>query len=190
MSGRNVDRKKHLFIFFYFFYWASFPVLFSVYMFLLLHVLLLYEIQKHEKNALANYWIVTLHEWFTLKLSSYSWNCLTWMKKARPRERGGGARDNYLKAANRQQVNYDAKVSKIQRSYSPGDTVGIRIDDVDHTNTGAWLLPCKVVEANTDRTEVTYTLYTAHGTVKHRQNRSNLHTLHRAWNSKTQTEQK
>ena len=59
------------------------------------------------------------------------------MKKARPRERGGGARDNYLKAANRQQVNYDAKVSKIQRSYSPGDTVGIRIDDVDHTNTGA-----------------------------------------------------
>ena len=45
------------------------------------------------------------------------------------------ATDNYLKAANKQQVNYDAK--RLTKEYCVGDTAGISIHEVDRTNTDA-----------------------------------------------------
>ena len=51
------------------------------------------------------------------------------------------ATDNYLKAANKQKVKYDAK--RLTKEYCVGDTVGISIHEVDRTNTDARLLPCK-----------------------------------------------
>ena len=59
------------------------------------------------------------------------------------------ATDNYLKAANKQQVNSDA--NRLTKEYCVGDTVGISIHEVDRTNTDARLLPCKVHSTKEDK---------------------------------------
>lgn len=58
---------------------------------------------------------------------------------------------NYLKAANKQQINFDAKVLHVATSYNEGDNVGISIHEVDRTNTGAKLLPCKILSRRNTR---------------------------------------
>ena len=54
------------------------------------------------------------------------------------------AMENYLT----QQVNYDAKRSK--KEYGVDDTVGVCIHEVDHINTEARVLPCKVLSIKVD----------------------------------------
>jgi hypothetical protein len=78
------------------------------------------------------------------------------------------ATDNYLKAANRQQVNFDAKAKNLVKTYSIGDTVGIRINEVDRTNTDPRVLPCKVMEVNQKGQDTIYKIYTAGGILKNR----------------------
>ena len=52
-------------------------------------------------------------------------------------------------------------------SYKPGDTVWIRIDEVDRTNTDPRLVPCKVLEVQTEgHTDTLYKVYTTGGGVK------------------------
>ncbi|CAH1264333.1 KRBA2 [Branchiostoma lanceolatum] len=76
------------------------------------------------------------------------------------------ATSNYLKAANRQQKNFDAKVKKLIKHYSLGDTVGIRINEVDRTNTDQRLIPCKVLEVSDKGQDITYRVYSAEGRLK------------------------
>jgi hypothetical protein len=80
------------------------------------------------------------------------------------------ATDKYLKSANRQQVNFDSKMAKKSISYNENDTVGIRIHEVDRTNTDPKLLPCKVqtVEKKTTEngSEIVYKLFTNKGKLK------------------------
>lgn len=76
------------------------------------------------------------------------------------------ATDNYLKAANRQQVNYDGKVHHLMKYYTPGDTVGIRINEVDRTNTDPRILPCKVLEVTNKGQDTVYTVYSSAGKLK------------------------
>ena len=60
------------------------------------------------------------------------------------------AADKYLKAANKQQVNFYAKLINTKSSRR-GHTVGLlRIDEVDRTNTNPRRLPCKMLEVQTE----------------------------------------
>ncbi|CAH1258983.1 KRBA2 [Branchiostoma lanceolatum] len=77
------------------------------------------------------------------------------------------ATSNYLKAANRQQINFDAKVKGLVKDYSLGDTVGVRISEVDRTNTDPRLVPCKVLEVRKEGLDTTYRVYSAGGKLRH-----------------------
>ena len=66
------------------------------------------------------------------------------------------ATDNYLKAANKQQIYYDAK--RLTKEYCVGDIVGISIHEVDRTNTDAQLLPCKVLSSKEENKATMYRL--------------------------------
>ena len=57
------------------------------------------------------------------------------------------ATSNYLKAANRQQKNFDALKAGHRTTFTEGDTVGISIHPVDRTNTDRKYMPCRVLEA-------------------------------------------
>ncbi|KAK7097700.1 hypothetical protein V1264_004638 [Littorina saxatilis] len=74
---------------------------------------------------------------------------------------------NYLKAANKQ-VNFDAKEAHLEKSFNVGDTVGIRIHEVDRTNTGARLLPCKILSVEQHGSETFYKVYTNGGLLKNK----------------------
>ena len=69
------------------------------------------------------------------------------------------AEENFLQAANRQQVNFDRKKGAMKEDYSVGDTVGIRIPKIDRTNISKKILPCKVIEKTNDK----FRLYTTSG---------------------------
>ena len=58
--------------------------------------------------------------------------------------------DNFFRAANRQQRNFDRQKGAMRDDYAPGDCVGVRIARVDRTNTGVKLLKCKVLEKNSN----------------------------------------
>ena len=72
------------------------------------------------------------------------------------------ARDNYLATAKRQNSKYQNQVSHLQKSFQKGDTVGIKINKVDRTNTSASVLPCKVLSVKPNVT-CPYKLYTPSG---------------------------
>ena len=54
------------------------------------------------------------------------------------------ARDQFLKTAQKQRHRHENNVQHIRKEFKEGDTVGIKIADVDRTNTDARILPCKV----------------------------------------------
>ena len=51
-----------------------------------------------------------------------------------------------MREAKRRRVRHESEPSFIRKTYSIGDTVGIRIHKVDRTNTDSNILPCKVLE--------------------------------------------
>ena len=71
---------------------------------------------------------------------------------------------NYLKAAKKQQVQFDS--NRITKVFNVGDTVGINVHEVDRTNTDARLLPCKVLSMKEKDETTFYRVYTAHGILK------------------------
>ena len=58
------------------------------------------------------------------------------------------AENNYLSAANRQQVNFDSRKNKTP--ILVGSTVAVKIDPIDRTNTSPSLLPCKVQQIDNE----------------------------------------
>jgi hypothetical protein len=53
---------------------------------------------------------------------------------------------NYMWGAKRRRVRHESGPSFIRKTYSIGDTVGMRIHKVDRTNTDSNILPLKVLE--------------------------------------------
>ena len=51
-----------------------------------------------------------------------------------------------MREAKRRRVRHESEASFIRKTYSIGDTVGIRIHKVDRTNTDSNILPCKFLE--------------------------------------------
>lgn len=68
--------------------------------------------------------------------------------------------DNFMKAANRQQINFDRQKGGMPANFEKGDTIGLRIPKIDRTPTCMKFLPCKILKVcNNNR----YTLYTPNG---------------------------
>ena len=53
---------------------------------------------------------------------------------------------NYIREAKRRRIRHESTPSFVQKHYSIGDTVGIKIHKVDRTNTDSKILPCKVLD--------------------------------------------
>ena len=67
----------------------------------------------------------------------------------------------------RRRVRHESEPSFIRKTYSIGDTVGIRIHKLDRANTDSNILPCKVLEINkvTDSKSV-YKIFSKDGILK------------------------
>ena len=83
------------------------------------------------------------------------------------------ATDHYLQTARRSQAAYTHQSAELHKDYNIGDTVGIRIHQVDRTNTDAKLLPCKVYGKDPTKS-AQYELYCATGILKTRYQSSDL----------------
>jgi hypothetical protein len=72
-----------------------------------------------------------------------------------------------MREAKRRRVRHESEPSFIRKTYSIGDTVGIRIHKVDRTNTDSNILPCKVLEIKkvTDSKSV-YKIFSKDGILK------------------------
>lgn len=57
------------------------------------------------------------------------------------------AEECYLHNAHSQLTKYNTKSSKRQRVYQLNDIVGLKVSDVDRTNTSSTILPCKIVDS-------------------------------------------
>ncbi|CAF1545405.1 unnamed protein product, partial [Rotaria sordida] len=60
----------------------------------------------------------------------------------------------YLNNAHSQLTKYISKSSKRQRTYHVGDIIGLKVSDVDRTNTSSTILPCKIVDSKDQDGEV------------------------------------
>ena len=56
--------------------------------------------------------------------------------------------EQFLKSANRQQVQYDRKKRAMTSYYLPGDTVGVRVPKVERTNMSQKIMPCQILECD------------------------------------------
>ena len=83
------------------------------------------------------------------------------------------ATDHYVQTARRSQAQYTHQSAKLHKDYNIGDTVGIKIHQVDRINTDAKLLPCKVYGKDPNES-AQYQLYCATGILKTRYQSSDL----------------
>ncbi|CAF1924784.1 unnamed protein product [Rotaria magnacalcarata] len=58
--------------------------------------------------------------------------------------------------------------TKQQRTYVIGDIVGLKVPDVYRTNTSSTILPCKIIEKNSQNNETLYVVATQNGIIKER----------------------
>jgi hypothetical protein len=72
----------------------------------------------------------------------------------------------YLNNAQSQLTKYINRSAKRQRTYIIGDIIGLKVCDVDRTNTSSTILPCKVVNTHDQDGEVLYTVATKNGIIK------------------------
>ncbi|CAF1544076.1 unnamed protein product [Rotaria sordida] len=72
----------------------------------------------------------------------------------------------YLNNAHSQLTKYISKSSKRQRTYHVGDIIGLKVSDVDRTNTSSTILPCKIVDSKDQDGEVFYNVATMNGIIK------------------------
>ena len=84
------------------------------------------------------------------------------------------AAESYLKNAESQLIKYATRSAKRQRTYTVGDIVGLKISQVDRTNTSPTILPCKIIEKSFDNRDILYTVTTQNGVVKERFNSMTL----------------
>ena len=69
---------------------------------------------------------------------------------------------SYLSSARRPATRHQNQCKKTQKVFQVGDTVGIKIHNVDRTNTDSRILPCKVLKVR-EESPVPYQLYTNSG---------------------------
>ncbi|KAK7091747.1 hypothetical protein V1264_009390 [Littorina saxatilis] len=82
------------------------------------------------------------------------------------RDKRLAARRNFLTAARRQESRYQKKLNDVTKSFSEGNTVGVKIHSADRTNTDVRLLTCKVLESKTVGGCEMYKVYCPAGIVK------------------------
>ncbi|CAF2943804.1 unnamed protein product [Rotaria sp. Silwood2] len=76
------------------------------------------------------------------------------------------AEECYLNNAHSQLTKYNTKSSKRQRVYQLGDIVGLKVSDVDRTNTSSTILPCKIVDLKDYDGEILYNVATINGIIE------------------------
>ncbi|CAF5046794.1 unnamed protein product [Rotaria sp. Silwood1] len=76
------------------------------------------------------------------------------------------AEECYLSNAHSQLTKYRTKSSKRQRIYQLGDIVGLKLSDVDRTNTSSTILPCKIVDLKDHDGEILYNVATINGIIE------------------------
>ena len=84
------------------------------------------------------------------------------------------AAESYLKNTESQLIKYATRSAKRQRTYTVGDIVGLKISQVDRTNTSPTILPCKIIEKSFDNRDILYTVTTQNGVIKERFNSMTL----------------
>ncbi|CAF1377457.1 unnamed protein product, partial [Didymodactylos carnosus] len=72
---------------------------------------------------------------------------------------------SYLSNAQSQLLKYITNSAKRPRTYVIGDIIGLKISDVDRTNSSSTVLPCKVVRCNTENGKTLYTVATQTGII-------------------------
>jgi len=73
---------------------------------------------------------------------------------------------SYLNNANAQLTKYINKPCKRQRIYVVGDIVGLKVSDVDRTNTSSTILPCKIIDFKDQDAELLYNVATMNGIIQ------------------------
>lgn len=73
------------------------------------------------------------------------------------------AEEAYLNNARSETNKYIGRSSKRQRTYVVGDIVGLKVPDVDRTNTSSTLLPCKIIDCKVQGEETFYNVATCNG---------------------------
>ncbi|CAF1416749.1 unnamed protein product, partial [Rotaria sordida] len=76
------------------------------------------------------------------------------------------AEQSYLKNAQSQLIMYKTRSAKRQRTYVIGDIVGLKVSEVDRTNTSSTILPCKIIDKYSQNGEFMYTVATQNGIIK------------------------
>ncbi|CAF3830042.1 unnamed protein product [Rotaria sp. Silwood1] len=76
------------------------------------------------------------------------------------------AQEAYLNNAHTQLTRYMSRSAKRKRTYAVGDIVGLKVADVDRTNTSSTILPCKIFHSNDKNGETLYTVATKNGIIK------------------------
>jgi hypothetical protein len=76
------------------------------------------------------------------------------------------AEESYLNNAHTQLTRYMSRSCKRQRIYAVGDIVGLKVSDVDCTNTSSTILPCKIINSKDQDGETLYNVATMSGIIQ------------------------
>ncbi|CAF5167349.1 unnamed protein product, partial [Rotaria sp. Silwood1] len=76
------------------------------------------------------------------------------------------AEQSYLTNAQSQLIKYKNNSAKQHRTYDIGDIVGLKVSDVDRTNTSSTILPCKIVDKYSKNAEFMHIIATQNGIIK------------------------
>ena len=76
------------------------------------------------------------------------------------------AEEAYLNNANAQLTKYINRSCKRQRIYTIGDIVGLKVSNVDRTNTSSTILPCKIIGFTDRDAEKLYNVATMNGIIQ------------------------
>ncbi len=76
------------------------------------------------------------------------------------------AEQSYLKNAQSQLIKYKNSAAKRRRKNVIGDIVGLKVSDVDRTNTYSTILPCKIVDKYSKNDEFMHIVATQNGILK------------------------
>ncbi len=76
------------------------------------------------------------------------------------------AEESYLNNAHAQLTRYNSRSCKRQRIYPVGDIVGLKVSDVDRTNTSSTILPCKIINSKDQAGEKLYHVATMNGIIQ------------------------
>lgn len=64
-----------------------------------------------------------------------------------------------------ERAKYIKKSSKRQRTYVIGDLIGLKVADVDRTNTSSIIVPCKIFHSKAQSEETMYNVATVNGII-------------------------